>query len=383
MEKLLLLYLGCVFLMYLSQLYYPVKYHLQGRQGSRANLWLEKSDIFMAVAIFWISAFSFLRTSYNDTEAYIHMFRQSESVAEGFASGEFTDWLANPFSMLYRSLIHDLTDNYHIYFFFPAFLNTVAFIKLFKRYSLYPAFSTMLFFALGTYVTYLASLKQSFAMAFLLFSVPYALDKKYVKFFVLVLLGALFHNYAIGFAVVPLLMNRPWGKTTWIMAGITLFAMATYDQTLGAVVEQAEILGAEMHEDEIFYESQLNILRVLVYWVPPLIALLFNGRLFRDSSRVERFFTNISILCAMILSLGLVKGANLMARMAAYFEFGACISLPWMIKKIFTKDSARLVTVLAGILYLGYFYYEFAINKDFGAKYSAITLWQFIRSLFA
>ena len=219
-------------------------------------------------------------------------------------------------------------------------------------------------------------------MAFLLFSVPYALDKKYVKFFVLVLLAALFHNYAIGFAVVPLLMNRPWGKTTWIMAGITLFAMATYDQTLGVVVEQAEILGAEMHEDEIFYESQLNILRVLVYWVPPLIALLFNGRLFCDSSRVERFFTNISILCAMILSLGLVKGANLMARMAAYFEFGACISLPWMIKKIFTKDSARLVIVLAGILYFGYFYYEFAINKNFGANYSAITLREFIQSLF-
>ena len=67
MEKLLLLYLGCAFLMYLSQLYYPVKYHLQGRQGSRTNFWLEKSDIFMAVAIFWISAFSFLRTSYNDS----------------------------------------------------------------------------------------------------------------------------------------------------------------------------------------------------------------------------------------------------------------------------------------------------------------------------
>ena len=85
----------------------------------------------------------------------------------------------------------------------------------------------------------------------------------------------------------------------------------------------------------------------------------------------------------MVLSLGLVKGANLMARMAAYFEFGACISLPWMIKKIFTKESTRLVIVLAGILYFGYFYYEFAINKNFGAKYSAITLWQFIRSLFA
>lgn len=382
MRKLILLYWGCTFLMYLSQVYYPVKNQLQRHRTDRYHFLRKKSDIFLVIAIVWLSAFSFLRTSYNDTATYAHTFRQAESVAEGIASGIFTDWLANPFSMLYRSLIHDLTDNFHIYFLFPAFLNTAAFIKLFKRYSVSPAFSTILFIAMGTYITYLASLKQSVAMAFLLFAVPCALDKKYVRFFLLVLVAALFHNYAIAFAVVPLLMNRPWGKTTWIMAGITLIVMATYDQTLGAVIEQAESFGAEIHEDEIFYESQLNYLRVLVYWVPPLIALLFNRRLFWDASREDKFFTNISILCAMILSMGLVKGANLMARMAAYFEFGACIALPWMIRKIFTKESAQVVTVLASALYFGYFYYEFAINKNFGAEYSAITLWQFIQSLF-
>lgn len=382
MRKLILLYWGCTCLMYLSQVFYPVENQLQRHQTDRYHFLRKKSDIFMVIAIIWLSAFSFLRTSYNDTETYIHMFRQAESMAEGIASGVFTDWLANPFSMLYRSLIHDLTDNVHIYFLFPALLNTAAFIKLFKRYSVSPAFSAMLFMALGTYITYLASLKQSVAMGLLLFAVPCALDKKYVRFFILVLVAALFHNYAIAFAVIPLLMHRPWGKTTWIMAGITLFAMATYDQTLGAVIEQAESFGAEMHEDEIFYEGQLNFLRVLVYWVPALIALVFNERLFWDSSKEDRFFTNISILCAMILSLGLVKGANLMARMAAYFEFGACVALPWMIRKIFDKGSARLVMLLAGAMYFGYFCYEFAINKNFGDGYSAITLWQFIQSLF-
>ena len=90
----------------------------------------------------------------------------------------------------------------------------------------------------------------------------------------------------------------------------------------------------------------------------------------------------MSIVSAFILTIGLVQGANLYARMAAYFEIATAIALPWMVKKLFTKQSAQLVTVAAGVLYFGYFYYEFAISKDFGSSYSAITLWQFIQTLF-
>ena len=68
------------------------------------------------------------------------------------------------------------------------------------------------------------------------------------------------------------------------------------------------------------------------------------------------------------------RGANLYARTAVYFEFATAIALPWMIKKLFNKQSAQLITVVAVILYFGYFYYEFAIAKNFGNEYNAITL---------
>ena len=119
-----------------------------------------------------------------------------------------------------------------------------------------------------------------------------------------------------------------------------------------------------------------------MYCVLAIVALLFRQRLFRDSSRIENLFVNMSIVSAFILTIGLVQGANLYARMAAYFEIATAIALPWMVKKLFTKQSAQLVTVAAGVLYFGYFYYEFAISKDFGSSYSAITLWQFIQTLF-
>ena len=382
MRQLVLLYWGCIFLMYLSQVYYPVKTQLQGHQSGKHHFMRKKSDIFVIIVIFWLSAFSFLRTSYNDTANYIGSFNSAQTVAEGIANGTFTDWTGNPWSMLYRSLMRELTDNYHIYFLIPAVLSSVAAVKLFKRYSVNPTFSLLIFFSLGTYIMYMAALKQCLAMFFLLLALPYALDKKYVRFYLLVFIAILFHTHAFMFAIVPLLLEKPWGKVTWALLGATIFAMLTYDYTLGAFMEYAQSIGALVDEGELFDGHSINVLRVLVYWIPALLALIFRRRLFTDSTKEENLFVNMSIVSAFILTLGLVQAANLFARMAGYFEIATAIALPWIIKKLFTKQSAQLVTILACILYFGYFMFEFTVSKDFGSDYSAISLWQFITSLF-
>lgn len=382
MRQLVLLYWGCVFLMYLSQVYYPVETQLQGHQSGKHHFMRKKSDIFVIIVIFWLSAFSFLRTSYNDTANYIGTFNSAQTVAEGIANGTFTDWTGNPWSMLYRSLMRELTDNYHIYFLIPAVLSSFAAVKLFKRYSVNPAFSLLIFFSLGTYIMYMAALKQCLAMFFLLLALPYALDKKYIRFYLLVFVAILFHTHAFMFAIVPLLLEKPWGKVTWALLGATIFAMLTYDYTLGAFMEYAQSIGALVDEGELFDGHSINVLRVLVYWIPALLALFFRRRLFTDSTKEENLFVNMSIVSAFILTLGLVQAANLFARMAGYFEIATAIALPWIIKKLFTKQSAQLVTILACILYFGYFMFEFTVSKDFGSDYSAISLWQFIISLF-
>ena len=382
MQQLVLLYWGCVFLMYLSQFYYPTEPQLDSRQTGKCHFMLRKADIFMIIVIAWMTCFSFLRTSYNDTYTYITTFQDAETIAEGFANGTFTDWTGNPWSMFYRSLMHDLTDNYHIYFFFPAILSSFAVVKLCKRYSVNPAFSLLIFFSVGTYVMYIAALKQCLAMFCLLVALPYAIDKKYVRFYLLVFVAIMFHAHAFMFAIVPLLLEKPWGKVSWVLLGATFFAMVTYNSTLGAFMEYAQSIGALIAENEVFDDHQINMLRVLVYWVPAVLALVFRRRLFNNSTQVENLFVNMSMTSAFILSIGLVQGANLYARMAGYYEIATAIALPWMIKKLFTKQSAQLVTVLAGVLYFGYFSYEFVISKNFNSGYSAISMWEFVRSLF-
>lgn len=383
MRQLVLLYWGCVFLMYLSQVYYPSEVQLDSRQISKRHFMLRRADIFIIIVIAWITCFSFLRTNYNDTANYIFFWRNAGTVKDFLESGGLLDLTGNPLSMLWQALSHDLSSNYHIYFFLPAVLISLSTIKLFKQYSVNPAFSLLIFFSIGTYILYMAALKQCLAMFFLLMSIPYAEKKQYIRFYILVFIAVLFHTHAFMFAIIPFLFEKPWGKITWLGLSIVLFAMATYDSTLGAFMEYAQSIGVLVDESELFDGHQINTLRVIVYWIPPLLALIFRNRLFHDSSRMENLYVNMSIVGAFILMIGMVQGANLYARMAGYFEIMTALALPWMIKKVFDKRSAELITTIACVCYFGYFCYEFGVSKSFGQQYRAISLWQFIVELFA
>lgn len=379
MLKLMLLCLGTSVLLILSQNNNPVQRSYWGRTR---HYFRDPADIYMVIAIFWMAAFAFLRTNYNDTAAYINGFRDAQSLSEGFASGEYYDWIENPLSSFYRDLMRSFTSNYHVYFMLPALVHSIALVKLCKRYSVNPGMSLLIYFCIGTYVMlFLAAFKQSMAMAIVLLALPYADEKKYIRYSLLVLLAMLFHFYAVVYLAVPLLFGKPWGKSTWILLAITAFTLATYDATLGAVMRNVEEMGGDIAAEELFDGNSINVLRVAVYWVPGLLALLFRRHVNYNSTRMENLFVNLAVLCACVLSIGLAEGANLYARMAGYFEIAIAIALPYIIKKTFTKESGTFISAVASMLFLGYFYYEFTVAKGFAGEYQAITLGQFLLEL--
>lgn len=380
MRGLILIYWGCVFLMYLSDICYPAE-AFESVQTGRKHFLLRKSDLFMMIAIVWMTCFSFLRTSYNDTANYIGLWNNAKPIRDFIKDGGLLDLTGNPLSLFWESLSHNIAENYHVYFLPPALLSSFAVVKLFKRYTINPAFSMLIFFSIGTYIMYLTALKQCFAIFFLLLSIPYAIEKKYIKFYVLVIIAILFHTHAFMFLILPFLFGKPWGKVTWAGLAVTIFAMLTYDMTLGAFMRYAQSIGALVDEGELFDGHQINILRVFVYWVPSIMAFVFRKRLFADSKREENLFANMAIVSSIILMLGTVQAANLFARMAAYFEIAQAITIPWMIKKVFEKKSAQVVSIAACCCYFIYFFYEFGVSKNFGTDYSAISLFEFFAEL--
>lgn len=323
-----------------------------------------------------------LRRIYNDTGSYINNFLESPTITELFSSGEM-HILQNPAFDIYMSLVRTFTDNYSIFFLIPATFVMISYVNAIRRYVKPFSLGIGLLFCLGTYVFSFSAMKQTIAMAILLFAIPCLLEKKYVKFFVIVFIAFLFHTYAIAFVILPLFIGKTWNWRTLMFILAIIIIMWNFNSVIGSFLDFAGESGKAIAEYEVFDNAQVNILRVLVYAVVPIMSLIFQRYIF-DNPSDKRYwlFISMSLISASIMILGTVNGANMFARMAIYFEFGIICSMSWMIRKIFVPQSAKLISSIASICFLVYFVYANLIATPFDYHYRAVSLWDFVVSLF-
>jgi hypothetical protein len=323
-----------------------------------------------------------LRRIYNDTGAYINNFLEAPTLSELFASGE-VHLLENPAFDIYTSLVRAFTDNYSIYFLISASFVMICYAGTIRRYVKPFYMGIGLLFCLGTYVFSIAGMKQAIAMAILLLAIPSLLEKKYVKYFVIVLIAFLFHTYAIAFLILPLFIGKPWNWRTLVFILAIIIIMVNFESVIGSFLDFADESGKAISEYEVFDNAQVNILRVLVYAVVPIMSLFFQRYLFGNpNEKYYWLFISMSVISCSIMVLGTINGANMFARMAMYFEFGIICSLSWMIRKIFVPKSAKLVSFIASVCFLGYFMYANIVATPFDYHYRAVSLWDFVVSLF-
>lgn len=324
-----------------------------------------------------------LRRMFNDTGAYIDNFNESLALWELLTSGEL-HVLANPAFQVYSSLLHDLTGNYHVFFMIAAFFVQYSFIRTIRRYADSFVIGIGLYICLGTYVFSMAAMKQTIAMAILMLAIPNLLDRSYVKYYFLVFVAFLFHTYAIAFAILPLFNVKPWKLRTIVLLVAVYIVMENFESVIGSFLDYANEQGKDVAEYEVFDNAQINVFRVAVYAVVPLLSLVFRSYLFRGKyAPCYNILIHMSIISFSFMLLGTISGANMFGRMANYFELGMVCSLVWIVRRAFNRQSARAVMLVAAGCFLFYFYYAYKITLDFDEHYRAVTIFQFIESLFA
>lgn len=323
-----------------------------------------------------------LRRIYNDTGAYINNFLNSPGVNEIWNSREMYI-LSNPAFKLYNSVIREVTDNYHVFLMIPAIFVQYSFVSTIRRYSSSFTLGIGLYLCLGTYVLTMAAMKQVIATGIVMLAIPSLMDRKWTKYYLLIFIAFMFHTYSIAFVILPLFLDKPWNFRTLLFLASIIFIINNFESVIGSFLEYANDSGKYVAEYEIFDNAQINIFRVMVYAVVPIMALLLYAYLFRGSYPEHyNVFINMSIISCAVMSIGTVNGANMFGRMANYFEMGTICSMPWIIHRAFTRRSARVIYLIATLCFLFYFYYAYEIALDFDAEYRAVTIWEFIQSLF-
>ena len=349
--------------------YYSEKYTNEVKQcGQFYSVLNDRAYLVLAVTLV---LFSGLRYGYNDTWSYIAAFMNNQGLGPFFANIQDLNLMENPLFEFFRSALKEVTTNRQYVIFIPSAFTQICFLRFFKRYSENFTFSVFLYIALGTFAFTMGALKQAWAMGIVTLAFPHMEKRQWVRYYLIVFIAMLIHTYAMAYALIPLFRQRPWKLFTYLFVALLVAVMMNFEGAITAFMDQAEEMGKDLHEETIFHDHGVNILRVAVYIVTPLISFFFQKWIFPDASQTDHVLIHMSIISFAFMLMGTQSGANMFARMAQYFELGTICCLPRMLKKPFEERSYKLISSMAAVCFLLYFIYANRIDRRFDDVYYA------------
>ncbi len=240
--------------------------------------------------------------------------------------------------------------------------------------------AVFLMFTTGFYTFSFAAIKQCMATAICLLGMDFLMQKKSVPYVLTVAAASLFHPYALVYLLLLFMDFRPLTWKTYLYIGVFVVIGFGLNRIIGTIVDVTTVMGAD-YDMTSFVGEGVNIFRVLVCFVPLVLAFVCGWKLFANSTRTENILFNMAMLNALIMFVGLFGTANYFARLANYFLPAQVVVLPWMLKKI-AKQDRQILTVLCVAGYTGYFMYGNLVQSVFDNCFSQITLWRYISSHF-
>lgn len=344
----------------------------------------KKSSVFYVALVTILICFAGFRGAYNDTWNYRDVYTY---LAVGFPEAwDKISWALgdNPAFNIIQAWLKTYDTDVHLFLMFFSFWTVLFFMTFLKRFSTSFALNIYFFFTMGCYMFTLAAIKQCMATAFCLLAIPYALDKKWGRFVLLVVVGMLFHPYAAMFLIVPFMTFRPWSRGTYFLLISIIAGGFLFQPLLGTVIDITTALGEE-YTESTFTGQGIGFLRIAVCWVPVALSFVYRKTLFVNSSKEENLFINLSMVYAGIIFVGLFGTALYFGRLSNYFSMMPVIALPWMLIKIkrAAPTDGQLLIFFAVICYFVFFYFSNTVENQFATGYEALSLSRFLKILFA
>lgn len=335
------------------------------------------SVVFILMTIL-LGGFLGLRTNYNDTYTYINAYKATKKFPQFWSTFD-PSLSADPGFNLCNGIMRSMGVQTQSWLMIYALVTIGLYLHFIRKNRNYLVQNIYLFFCVGVYTFAGAAIKQSIATAICLCGVNYAIEKKWVRYGVIVFIGMTFHVYAAIFFLVPFLMFKPWTKKTVALIIGTIVIAFLLRPFLGAIVDITSSIG-ESYTKDSFSGAGVNIFRVLVCNVPILLAAVFHKEIFRKMDKKDNLFFNMAMVNGCIMFIGMFGTANYFARLANFFVMAQVIILPWMVEKL-SGNNRRLIRGAMLIGYFGYFYYS--TNVVYGAfSMKRIKVIEYLQQLF-
>lgn len=305
------------------------------------------------------------RSHFGDTMSYTSWFNNTPGLLQTIA-GIDSSTKDPGFTILIGTLKSLGIRQSSTFFMLVAVFQMFCLVYTFRKYSSDFWFSMFLFIVSTDYFSWMYNgMRQFIAVAGTFATFDLLVQKRYVRFTLVVLLLSTIHGSALfmlPFAYIMLGPAMNW-KTVLTIAGVMLM-LPIIDRLLPMLDNMlADTQYNDVMTNEIWAaDDGTSIIRVLVYSVPTFVAFFGKRYILQANDRVMNLCVNATILTMAVYVISMVTSGIYVGRIPIYTTLHGYIALPWLIDNIFEKDSARLVRILAIFFFLAFYYFQMGMT---------------------
>lgn len=339
------------------------------------------SSIAFITLLIVLVCFGGLRTYANDTSTYLSNF--NHKIPNSFSAIKNIDWSlgSNPLFSVYQIVLKSLfTTNGQVFIFVSSLLTITSMVLFFRKYTENFGFSIFLFISFTVYAFTLGAMKQTMATAIAIWAVPLFISGKRIRAFVLIILAMFIHPYVVVYFALFFLYKNIWDKRAVIIILATLAISFVFTSFIAGLLNFTSLIGDE-YDSSMFSGAGINVFRVLVYWVTPILSLVYREQIREKDSKFLNVCINLSLVSACFVLLASFGGANMMGRLANYFDIFTCIALPAIINCSDKNSNEKsVITILAFLGFVGFYimfyskYYPSFIGNMFSNWYNHTSI---------
>ena len=329
--------------------------------GKREQRWRLGPAI--ALVMPYIVWAGFRADGFGDTGAYRNSFRNIPSVLSEIPSYLETITKDKGYSVLAAALKLIFGDSDIIFFLILATIQIICLVIVLRKYSSNYWMSIFLFIASTEYLSWMHNGIRQFTAVMIIFAATdLILKRKYVPLIGVILLASTIHGSALlMIPIVFIIQGNAWNKKTvlCIMASIAvLFFVEQFISILDTLLSDTQYTSM-VSDWQSWNDDGTNPIRVFVFSIPTLLSIIGLKIIKHENNPVINMATNASIITTGLYLVSMVTSGIFMGRLPIYVSlYSMCILLPWEIENLFTRDSARLVQLIASGCYVIFFYYQ-------------------------
>lgn len=298
-----------------------------------------------------------------DTYAYIVNYMKSDPSWDNIvqiATGTGKDKTFYIITALLRGIIGD---HYKVYLGVIAGFCLLCVFVVYRRHSCNLFMTTFLFIASGEYVMWTHNgIRQFIAVSMIFAGTDLLLKKRYFSYVLLILMASAFHGSAlIMLPVIFVVQGKAWNMKAILMLLAILAVTSSSDLLNNLLVSVMENSQYSNDINALMATGGVNSFRVMVFAVPPLMALMFRRRIYELNVPIINLAVNMSVVSLGVYIVGMFTSGIYIGRLPIYFSLYNYLLLPWIIQRFFSKSSSKLIYLVVIGCYMIYYYYQMHI----------------------